>query len=229
VIFQGRQETLALDGKGQAVRESFTVEKFTRTEGGVTTTLLKPGSVVLTDGSQEEQFQIVLKEGVMDDFSRAAFSMVLPPHKPGTLTDDEIYGTKELKGVGDSWPFNRAAVVVDLKGSMVIPSERMNGMSSIVSRDTVGGDECLNLVTEVKADGVWLTHGPAGFVPDSGTLRSAFQVCIPTNAASLSRKGSAEVSSLFRVKGTPGTPAESITLETSVSQKNEFVALPVRP
>src|SRR3954464_14355080 len=71
VVFEGREEILSVDGKGMAVRESYTVEKFTKTESGSTTVLLKPGSVILTDGSRDEENQILLKGGVLDTASRA--------------------------------------------------------------------------------------------------------------------------------------------------------------
>jgi len=229
VTFQGREEILALDGNGQAVRESFTVEKFTKTEDRVTTILLKPGSVILTDASQERTFQVVLKGGVLDDYSRAAFSLVRPPVRPSFFDGDEVYGTSEAKGVGDSWPINRAAAVDGLNETMIIPMERTSGTSSIVSMDTIGGDQCLNMVTEVKADGVSLKNGPPGFGADRGTLRMAVREGIPTSTTAISRKAGAEINSQFQVKGIPGSPAEGITLETTVSQKLEMVALAARP
>src|SRR5258708_1340735 len=101
---------------------------------------------------------------------------------------------------------------------MVIPFERMTGMSSIVSKDKVGDDECLNMVTEMKANGVSLTNFPSGFSPDSGKLQMVFRACVPTNVASLSRKGAAELST----QGSPGTSAGGLTLETILNQKTNL-------
>ena len=229
VIFEGREEILTLDGKGLPVRESFTVEKFAKTEDGISTVLLKPGSMILTDGGQEETKQIVLKGGVLDEDSRDAFAMLMPPHTPDSLSDDDIYGTKEPRGVGDSWTINKAAAVADLKDVMIIPVERMTGTSSIVSRDNFGGDECLNMLTEVKADGVSLKNGPAGFGAGQGTLQMVFRGCIPIRSGVISRKESGEVSTQYRLKGMPGSPAAGVTMDMTLNQKVDMVVLPPKP
>jgi len=229
VIFEGREEILAVDSKGMAVRESFTVEKFTKTEDGVTSVLLKPGSVIITDGGQPDANQIVLQGGVMDEATLAAFSMLITPHEPNSFTDDEIYGTREPKGVGDSWIINTAAAVEDLKESLVIPVDRMSGLSTIASKDIFGGDECLNMVTEVRADSVALKLVPSGFVPDLGTLQVTFRTCVPINPSAASRKEGADLLTVFRVKGIPGSPSAGISMEITLSQKVELTSLPVRP
>jgi hypothetical protein len=229
VIFEGREEILAVDGKGMAFRESFTVEKFTKTEDGVTSMLLKPGSVIMTDGSQPDANQIVLQGGVMDEAALAAFSMLMPPHKPNSFTDDEVYGTREPKGVGDSWTINTAAAVESLQESLIIPIERMSGLSTISSKDIFGGDECLNMVTEVRADSVSLKLVPSGFVPDQGTLQMTIRACVPVNPSAGSRKEGGDILTVFRVKGIPGSPSAGITMEITLRQKVDLIALPSRP
>jgi hypothetical protein len=47
VNFQGRADVLEVDGKQQPFKIAFTVERFTKIEGGVTIDLLKSGSVIL--------------------------------------------------------------------------------------------------------------------------------------------------------------------------------------
>lgn len=228
VIFEGREEILTLDGKGLAVRESFTVEKFTKTENGVSTVLLKPGSVILTDGSRDKENQVVLQGGVLDTPSRAAFSLLITPHRPNSFSDDDIYGVKEPKGVGDRWTINKTAFVNDLMEYMIIPIEKMTGVGSIISKGNFGGEDCLNTVTEVNADGVSVKIGPAGYVPDSGSLQMTFRDCVPINPAAKSRKGGAEMSSQVRVTGIPGSPAAGLVLETIMKQKVEMTVLPAK-
>jgi hypothetical protein len=229
VIFEGREEILAVDSKGIAVRESFTVEKFTKTEDGVTSVLLKPGSVIITDGSQPDSSQVMLQGGEMDEASRAAFSMLMPPHIPNSLTDDEVFGTTEPRGIGDSWTINTAAAVEDLKESLVIPIERISGLSTISSKDIFGGDECLNMVSEVRADSVALKLVPSGFVPDLGTLQMTVRACVPIQSSAASRKETGELLTVFRVKGIPGSPSAGITMEILLNQKVDLISLPVRP
>jgi hypothetical protein len=228
VIFEGREEILTLDGKGLAVRESCTVGKFTKNEDGVATVLLKPGSVILTDGSRDEENRIVLKGGVLDTASRTAFSLLMTPHRPNSLSDDDIYGVKEPKGVGDRWTINKTAFVNHAKEWMIIPIEEMTGVGSIISKGNFGGEDCLNTVTEVNADGVAVKIGPAGYVPESGSLQMTLRFCVPVNPAAKSRKWGGEMNSQVRVTGIPGSPAAGVVLETIMKQKVEMTSLPVR-
>ena len=228
VIFEGREEVLSLDADGVALRESFTVEKFTNLENGVTGILLNPGSVILTDGSQEKAKQIVLKNGVMSEAARTAFSWILAPHSPDRHSDDEIFGTKEPKAIGDSWPINKLAAISDLRGTLIIPIERMTGAVSLVSKGSISGDECLNLLAEVKADGVAIKNAPEGFVPDRGKMDITLRTCIPISPAANSRKDGAVMNSQIRLKGMPGTLIETVILEMTSNQRVEVTALPIK-
>jgi hypothetical protein len=228
VIFEAKEEVLAVDPKGLPFRESFTIDKFTNLENGVTTNLLKPGSVILTDGSQQGANQFVIKDGVMDDAARTFLARMMPPHKPGSPSDDDIYGTKEQKGVGDRWTINKQLAIDDLKDAMIIPIEKMTGVTSIVSRGNFGGEDCLNMLGEVNADGVVLRMGPMGFVPAGGTMDMTFRACVPISPAGKSRKEGAVMSALFSMKGAPGTEAESIVVETKLNQRIEITELPIQ-
>jgi hypothetical protein len=128
VAFAGRVEVIEVDQKGEAIRNFFTVDKFTRTEQGITTELLKPGTVIIEDSRLDKRSRISLKDGVIDDIGREAFETVAPPHRPGAPTDDEIFGTPESKAIGESWAINTALASEDLKGSGVsVRPEQLSG------------------------------------------------------------------------------------------------------
>jgi len=122
-----------------------------------------------------------------------------------------------------------AVLVLRYSSSQLTGVYQQAGFDQSDTMDTIGGDQCMNMVTEVKADGVSLKNGPPGFGADRGSLHMAVRECIPTNTAAISRKAGAEINSQFQVKGIPGSPAEGITLETTVNQKLEMVALAARP
>ena len=60
VTFEGRASVLEIDNKQRPTKIAFTVEKFTKTEGGVTNELLKPGMIILADGNQTSPISLIL-------------------------------------------------------------------------------------------------------------------------------------------------------------------------
>jgi hypothetical protein len=57
--------------------------------------------------------------GFTEESVRDAFELIYFPDQPDAFTDDEIFGTKEAKGIGDSWSINPALLSASLKGIRV--------------------------------------------------------------------------------------------------------------
>jgi len=218
VAFEGRAEILKVDARQRPIRLAFTVEKFTKLEGGVTTDLLKPGSVVVVDGSQQQP--ISLKDGVIEGPVREAFELVHSAHKPESPTDDEIFGSKDEKNIGDSWPINRALASENLKDSGVsIPEGRLSGKVSLVGRDKIGATDCLNIQGELNADGFSFTKDVApGFTLDKGSVQARLRGCAPLDDSRLSRREGVELTMQMRL-----TSKEGVILDVRTSQKKDAV------
>ena len=150
VNFQGRADVLEVDGKQQPFKIAFTVERFTKIEGGVTIDLLKSGSVIIADGSQQQPISV--KDSTTEESVRDAFELIYFPDQPDAFTDDEIFGTKEAKGIGDSWSINPALLSASLKGMITVPEGHLSGMVSLVAKDKIANIDCLSLRKELKAD-----------------------------------------------------------------------------
>jgi hypothetical protein len=228
VSFEGRAEVLAVDMKERAYRVAYTVDKFTKTENGITTDVFKPGTVIVTDGSQERDKQIAVRNGSIDNDARETAGLVLPAHPPDSVGDDDVFGTKEPKGIGDKWPINSVAAAEDLKRSGIASASTLTGTVSVESKGTVDGKECLNLAAELNADGIVVNNGPPGFVPETGNMRATFRGCIPTDPAVTSRKEEAELVGRFRVRGSAGTRGEGISLEVTSTRKTESLITQTR-
>ena len=167
--FEARAEVLDVDASGEPVRLAFTVSKFTKSEQRGASELLKPGSVVLVDGAAEDP--VSLKNGKMSDEARKAFEVVYSPHKPGSATDDDVFGTKEPKAFGENWPINAKLAAEDAKKSGIqISPEHLQGRTELVGRDRVGDADCLRVRAELMASGVAMTDLPAGATMDEGTM-----------------------------------------------------------
>ncbi len=192
VEFEGRAEVLEVDGKGQAVRIAFTVGRFTKITGDQAIELLKPGSVVLSDGSLKEPLSLL--DGEIGEEARQAFGLVDSPHKPGDATDDEIFGTKEPMSIGDSWPVNSKLAAEEMRDSGVeIPPEHMHGRVELAAKEKIAGSDCLSLRGDLKADSFAMKTPPPGFTLDRATMQGTFRGCFPLDGLALSHSDAMEM------------------------------------
>jgi hypothetical protein len=176
-----------VDASGEPVRVALTVAKFTKLENGATSELLPPGSVVLVDGGAADP--VSLKDGKISDEVRKVFGVVYSPHKPGSATDDDVFGTKEPKSFGDSWPINAKLAAEDAKKSGIeIPAERLQGRTELVGKDRVGEADCLTIRAQINASDVAMKDLPDGAIMDNGTMQATLDGCVPI-AGTSSRKG----------------------------------------
>jgi hypothetical protein len=190
-------EVLGVDAAGEPVRVAFTISKFTNSEDGAVLELLKPGSVVLVDGGVQDP--ISLKGGKLPDEARKAFGVVYSPHKPGSATDDDVFGTKDPKAFGESWPINVKLASEDARKSGIeVSPEHVKGRTELISKDRVGETDCLNVHADLIASGVGVKDLPAGATANDGTMQAAFDGCVPIGGTSL-RKG---VEMTFKVRFT---------------------------
>lgn len=152
VTFEGRAEVLELDLKARPVRVVFTVGTFTKVENGMTVALLEPGSVVVADGSQQQKLSS--KDGkALSEPVRDAFNVMYSAHKPDSATDDEVFGTKDTRAIGDRWPMNLALASEELaRDGLVIPAGHLNGTFSLISKDKVGTTDCIGVRGQIDAD-----------------------------------------------------------------------------
>lgn len=198
--FEGRVEVLDVDASGEPVRVALTVSKFTRSENGSTSELLKPGSVVLVDGGAENP--ISLKGGTISDDARKAFEVVYSPHKPDSATDDDVFGTKEPKVFGESWPINAKLASEDAKKSGIeISPEHLKGRTELVGKDRVGEADCLSVRAELVASGVALKDLPAGATVDEGSMQATFAGCVPIAGTSFRKSVSMTFKARFTTNG----------------------------
>jgi hypothetical protein len=121
------------------------------------TDLPKSGAIILTDGSLEQPTS--LRDRRMDESVREVFKMIYPPHKPNDTRDQKLFGTKEPKVAGESWPVDLAFAAADLAWT-VIPAGHLTGKVSLVSKEQIGGADCLNLAGEIEADKLGVKEAP---------------------------------------------------------------------
>jgi hypothetical protein len=194
VNFKGRADVLEVDGKQQPFKIAFTVERFTKIEGGVTIDLLKSGSVIIADGSQQQPISV--KDSSTEESVREAFELIYSAEKPRDGTDsDEIFGTKEAKGIGDRWSINLALASEKIfkDEGIIVPDGHLSGMVSLVAKDKIANTDCLSLRKELKADDLTSKDLPPGVKLDRSNFQGIILGCYPIEDSRHSYKEGGEL------------------------------------
>jgi hypothetical protein len=216
VNFQGRADVLEVDGKQQPFKIAFTVERFTKIEGGVTIDLLKSGSVIIADGSQQQPISV--KNSTTEESVRDAFELIYFPDQPDAFTDDEIFGTKEAKGIGDSWSINPALLSASLKGMITVPEGHLSGLVSLVAKDKIANIDCLSLQKELKADDLTSKAVPPGGTLDRASFQLIIRGCYPIEDSRHSYKEGGEGTMQIRL-----TSNEGVKIDFTRTEKRDEV------
>jgi len=218
VNFQGRADVLEVDEKQRPFKVAFTVGRFTKIEGGLTFDLLKSGSVIVADGSLQQP--ISLRDSATEQWLRDAFELFYYPSKPGESTDNEILGTKEPRGISDSWPMDPAL----LKDIIPIPEGRLSGMVSLLAKEKIANIDCLSLRAEVRADDLTSKDFPPSVMLDShATLdQASFQLiirgCYPIEDSRHSYREGGEFTMQMRL-----TSNEGVKTDITRTEKRDLV------
>jgi hypothetical protein len=228
VTLEGVVEVLAVDKFDRAYKESITVTKFTKAQNGIVSGVAKPGTVYFIDGSQPEGKQVTMKGGLPDAATQEALLTAKPAHVPDSFGEDGMFDVKEPKAVGDTWPIDKAKVVENMKSSMIIPIDRISGSTTVIAKSSIDDHECLNIVGELKADGVKLVRTNPATTPELGTVEVNTNACNPISDT-IAQKANFEMKVYFQTKGKVGTPYEGLVLEVTSTQSNSLLMREVKP
>jgi hypothetical protein len=184
IILDGTVRIDKLDDQGQAAAQSFTVQRLTvqSSSGDLASaqaapkTLLDPGTeLTMTYAAAQPTFALK-KGGLLSDDALAA----LQQGTKRMSLSDALYGTKERKKIGDTWPLNKSALPTDRTNARYMDPALISGTVSLKAVRTLAGLECLQL------DGSMVTKDvPMGgdIVPREATTTVTFTCNLPTDAA----------------------------------------------
>lgn len=171
---------LEIDELSQPLKIRFAIERCAVTRDGGTSELLAAGTelvVELVNGSK--QFTIG-GEPVADDVA-AALALIHSLTSSDEL-NDEIFGTRETKRVGGSWPINAASAAEWLgKMGFMISAENVRGKSTLAGVERDGGGDALRIETRFTIDDLGLPPLP-GFLIDESAMTIRMTGTFPTDA-----------------------------------------------
>jgi hypothetical protein len=149
-------ETLAIDAQGKPVELRYDVRSFTRTEGQLTTEVLRPGQVIaLTTAERREDARILVDAAPISEELAAALDEVLTLTR-STEEDDAYFGSIEPRAVGERWQADVAGIANGLGGHspLRIDPSHLRGEARVVERTEIDGVDGLTIAVAIDADQV---------------------------------------------------------------------------
>jgi hypothetical protein len=171
---------LAVDSLGRPTHYTLTIEKFVVSPEGGNRLTLERGTVIT--GRLEGQ-RVVLTTGDTPLNALAAKTIgILLPAPTSKGTDDDVFGTRERKKVGDTWPINAEAAARYL-GEMLktgINSSNIKGETTLARAGTGAAGEVVMINSTFSMDGFSTTLPDGGKIL-KGQMNASYLGQLPTD------------------------------------------------
>ena len=156
----------------------------------------------------------------LPEFAGTLLRRVLDLSDPEGVGDDDMFGTKERKKVGDAWPIDKDAAVRGFKQKeLEVKPEDVDGGSKLLEVAKVDAVPCYKL--EVSFEGKNLkgtgTGAAEGMTLEKGRIRGMVTVLLPTDGRTghLKESGTISIESHLAGKNDDG---KAVTVDTKVEE-----------
>jgi hypothetical protein len=143
----------------------------------------------------------------------------LVSENPNGPTDDEVFGSKERKKVGDRWEGNSGLIAKDLtRLGMMAKKEDFKSTVTLEKVVQLGKTECLQLSCAFTCD-KFDPPLPPGFTVQKSALKADFCIKVPVaTSLILPTEGSMDMAVKLTARGNPNPNAGEIVLEMANEQ-----------
>jgi len=191
---------LEVDAKGRSLKESHQIVKLL--EGTNQTPLLAAGTIVVASRSGKKAVFNIAGTSPPNAVINALVTVI--DIASGGPTDDELFGTKERKKVGDSWPLDEALASREAKekfAGLGMSMESMKGMTTLQSVSHEGGTDVIHVASDVTATMVSNSKGPFALV--KGNIKAYFSGAFPEDITKHVSKSGTKMTASFELSGQP--------------------------
>ena len=169
----GKKKVLIVIEKFIITEEDFTFEGMPK--GTRLVASLKDREVIFAEALEGQEDGKPVAEGIELD----ALQQVISLDDEGDVTDDDIFGSKEKRKVGDKWPVNKDKAIEDFrKDDIVIFADRFKGETKLAGVVKVKGVECYRLTGSFDAR-QFRPPVPRGFRVEKSELTAKYAGSFP--------------------------------------------------
>ena len=208
---------LETTGDQIATKLALVIEKCIITRGGERRPLIDAGRIVIaTREGYGADFK--MDDVPVDPTTKKALSMSVNFDVAG-ISDDDVFGTREKKGVGDSWDINAAPVVKSLGEALKLSTGTGNvkGATTLEGVVKTGEEERLIVSAWLSIDSFSVPL-PDGFKIEEGQVKGSFFGKFPVNAVRQDFEKSGKLAAWFIAVGPPDPKFQGLTIQGLMEQ-----------
>ena len=225
IDFEATMTVLEVDSQHRPTKAQFVVSKCTKTEAYDLRPLIPPGAVVVAAVKDREAVFTVNGEQASREVGQA-LDLVITLSKGGA-TDDEIFGTRSRKKVGDRWGINAELAAKELSDmKFKVAKEALNGATTLEQVVREGGREYLMLATEMTVSPA-SPELPPGTTLERSKLEMKFTGKYPAEGDAPSEEESADLSLNFTVRSKAAPGEQDVVVESASRQRLRWTYAPV--
>lgn len=207
------REVLTVDERGGATKLRLTINKcIIESKDGHEETI--PAGTVITGTLRSGETLFEIKDAKLSATASQVFALLFDLDE-GEITSDDVFGTKERKKPGDSWPINVDAGARDLihDGIEVSPAD-ISGSVSLLDVREYKGQNCLELMGRCRVGQFKLARDdlPAGFEVAEAALVIQLSGLFPEDVTLQVLNTSMALEMTARLEGTRGPEGQKAEL-----------------
>lgn len=140
----GRCEVTEVDGKGNETGLSITVQKFI-----VDTKEAFPSGTILAIKCSRAPVTYKVEGKEVSGQPASVLHLLYPPIREATIGDDDCFGSKAPRKVGESWPVNAESIAQHSSfGDVEVDPKKVTGEATLKGVESVRDTQVLRLVTK---------------------------------------------------------------------------------
>lgn len=237
VELKGVVEINEVDGKGNATRATYTIERCVKVVENKDEVIVAKGGVVVAEaGERDTTFS--LKEGGLTEEQKNALEVVASLPRKDSPTADDLFGTKEPQKIGASWPVNVEVLSKDAKTfGMDFDESKSKGTVRLVGIEEHDGIDFLKFAAQTNVGAYTMEipkdwNLPPGMAFKSGTIEMTFDGLLPVDPegthAIVSNTYTRTMTFEGKVGRRGGAAAAPTTMEMRTTQMIQLHAVPVK-
>jgi hypothetical protein len=228
VVLDGVVTAVAVDERGGMTRLTVAVNSCGMGKEGEQKELLPKGTLLSAslDSNGQKLFTVdgVQVEKAISD----ALDNIIPLSKGEGATDDEVFGSKKRRKVGESWSIDSARAAQDLKlFKLTGGKDSVSGTTKVERVVNVRGAECLEISGTMNIKDI-ATDLPPGFTVEKMSANARFSGIYPVVVTERQLGGTSEMKFFLRAKGKGDPDGPEMIIESSSEQISNESVKPVK-
>ncbi len=183
VSFVATSRVLSVDARGKPTANEYSVEKFVADGARGDEPIVPAGTVmkVVKGAKDGAEPHVESTSGALSRDALKALGLVVST-KAGATTDDDVFGTREPRRPGSSWPVAGERAAIDLSGTgFHMTASDVEGQTRFIDVKDERGTECLQIAGRLTAKASGFDGLPPGSTFERAVLGVDFAGSFPVD------------------------------------------------